>query len=535
MDRERWEYLKALVCILDPQMRTGWSSWTDIMCWAYATYPYIAALGCTASTKTHTFCKFAFADYFSSPLSTLVTCTTTNSSGLDQRIWPLMAQSYRLVQGDTLDWKMRVSPQKTIQPCSEDGKHGIRCQPIEEKADKQRIIDLLIGVHPKRRIWLVDEATSAPQAVLEAWANAMAATSHKRMVMLGNPDEQFDALANFCRPINGWDSVNEDSDKWEFEFYGEKGIALHFDGRKSPNLQHPRKKDGSSHWPFLYGHADFTAHTAAKELQPKVFYRMCVGFYMPEGISRRIMTFGMIDKHKSREHALFEGDVTFIASLDPAFGGDRAIFRLWKVGFDLESKNTVMDALKPMEIPVDPKGLPGEQIGKFCLLEMNRVGCKIIGIDTTTNNSAVSEWMKLNTSFKIINVPFGGKASERPVSDSDPRPCDEAYSNFVSELWFSAANYLPQIRGIDQETAIELCSRYWDSVGDKPTRQRVETKGDFKDRMRKSPDLADNLVIGVEVFRQEFKSIKTPTNEAKSKRWNSAVKRRSFLHQTSYS
>lgn len=531
---ERWRHLKNAVLLLDEEMRKGWNDWTEMMCWAYGNYSYIAAMGCGSSTKTHTFHKLAMYDYLSSMHKTTMTCTTTNSAGLEQRMWPVVSSTYQRLKktGYFNDLRSTVAPQKMIRPTEGETKHVIRAVTIDPSANKEKIVDQLVGVHPQRRIWIVDEATSAPPAVLSAWANAMISTSHRRLIMLGNPDDYADTISNFCKPIDGWSSVSVESEKWEFEFFGEKGIALHFCGRKSPNLKFPVNDRGESKYPFMYDHKTLKAHTAAKDLNPKEYWRMCEGWFAPEGVTMKVCSSLAIERYKCKHHAMFRGgDIRFFASLDPAFGGDRCILKLWKMGYDVEVKKTVMDQVSLFEVPINPEKLPGEQIGKFSLDKCRSVGADTIGIDTTTNNSAAAEWLETNSDLKVIWIPFGGAASDREVSPNDKRPAKELYYNFAAELAFSVSENLEVIRGLDEDSCVELCARYWENIGDKPTRKKIESKKDYKSRMRNSPDKADATNIGFEVFRQ-IGGLDLKPSYSRSSKWNSSAKKKNDIWST---
>lgn len=535
----RYVHLKSGIVMVDEEMRTGWNDWTEMMCWAYAEYSYVTAMGCTASTKTHTFHKLGMYDFISSPFKTIMTCTTTNSAGLEQRMWPVVVSTFNRLKknGGYNDWRTIVAPQKMLRPRDGETKHVIRAVTIEEKADEQAIVDQLIGVHCERRIWIVDEATSAPTSLDSAWANAMASTQHRRFVKLGNPMDEADALAISARPIAGWDSLDENTEKWEFEFYGEKGIGLHFHGAKSPNIKRgkvTRNGNKVERWPFMYDHDTYNAHLAMKETDPTAYHRFCVGWFCPEGISRRVLSWANIDKFKCKEHALFRGgDIQMFASLDPAFGGDRAMLYIWKKGFCITRNRIVMDCMDSFQIPIDPKGLPGEQIGRFVLEKARSFGFNYITIDTTTNNSACAEWLENNSSLKVEWVSFGGKASENPVSENDERLCKDVYWNHASELAFNVANYLPSICGLDQEACLEGASRFWENVGDKPTKKRIETKEDYKARMKRSPDRFDCVSLGVYGFIKLGGS-KVAVNVNRSPEWNKYMSRKNKLLISSY-
>jgi hypothetical protein len=80
--------------------------------------------------------------------------------------------------------------------------------------------------------------------------------------------------------------------------------------------------------------------------------------------------------------------------------------------------------------------------------------------------------------------------------------CDEHYSKRVSELHFSVRYAIEarQIRGLTNEVRDELCAREWKRT--KLDKIEVETKDETKDRLGRSPDLADHAAILVEGARR---------------------------------
>jgi len=80
--------------------------------------------------------------------------------------------------------------------------------------------------------------------------------------------------------------------------------------------------------------------------------------------------------------------------------------------------------------------------------------------------------------------------------------CEEHYSKLVTEFWFSVryAVESKQVRNFPTDVAQEFELREWYLVkGDK---RELETKEDTKERMGKSPDLADWASIIVEGARR---------------------------------
>src|ERR1700744_4353277 len=354
---ERWEHLRNCALVLIPGMKVSYNPWFERCCIAYANYSYMAAMGCSNSSKTWSFHTLAFLDYMSDPLHTQVICTTTSQAGLDTRMWPILAGHYRAIRPG--GWKLVNNPRKMIMANPDDPKHTIRAVVLEERADKTKIADNIIGAHTDRVIWIVDESTSAPGAVYEAWSNLAGGTLHRRFIMLGNPIDQLDTLGRYCRPETGWDSVNADTDQWNFMHQGEKGVGLHFDGEKSPNLAFPPKADGTSHWNYLFGHQDYKRHSADIHREPLQYWRFCRGWFADATLVPKVMTMTEIDEAGSRNSALAYGETERFASLDPAYGGDRPALKVWSKSVDAVTKKQIMQQLADYEIPLPVNCLPG--------------------------------------------------------------------------------------------------------------------------------------------------------------------------------
>lgn len=527
-----WEHLRNACLLCIPGLQQNYNPWFERECQAYAYHSYIGAMGCSSSGKTYGFHTLAFVDYMSDPRHTQGIFTTTSASGLKTRMWPIISAHFRAIR--PAGWRITSAPTMAIRSDRDDPKHSLRGVILQPKADKSEIVDNIIGAHTDRIIWIVDEATSSPRAIFEAWSNLKGATSHRRLILLGNTDDELDTLGSFCRPPAGWDSVTADKEEWEFDFEGEKGIALHFDGLKSPNLAIPAKETKAglvSRWPFLFGHADAESHERNREVNPLAYWRFCRGWYADSTIVPKVMTMTEIDKFGSRNKTVFYGGTVNFASLDPAFGGDRAILKIWKMGDCSETQQKVMEQIANLEIPIHPNTIKGRAIGQFVMEKAKEFNFKTVGIDTTTDNSAPAEYLRLNSDLEIIDVNFGGSPSEDPVSPSDKTPCNEKYDRKVTELWFTIKMILGQVRGLDEETCIELCSRYFSRKG-RPEKLCVETKKEMKERAHgKSPDLGDCVAIGVFVFRK-LGGFDLPVPPSNRSTWNKLALRKNSIYSS---
>ena len=104
----------------------------------------------------------------------------------------------------------------------------------------------------------------------------------------------------------------------------------------------------------------------------------------------------------------------------------------------------------------------------------------------------------------ILRVSFGGKASDKRVSTNSKLVGNELYVNRVTELWFVGKEFCRtnQLFGITNELAQEVVGRKYDMVKGSTLRMKLESKPDYKNRLGKSPDLADAAFICIDVARQ---------------------------------
>jgi hypothetical protein len=126
-------------------------------------------------------------------------------------------------------------------------------------------------------------------------------------------------------------------------------------------------------------------------------------------------------------------------------------------------------------------------------------------------------------------IDCGGRPSERMVSAKIQTPCREYYSKFITELWYGVRLIVEagQFRGMKESVMQEFCQREWTTVGN--NKIEVESKSDMKDKLGKSPDLADAVAIGCEGARRLGFITDTPLNKEfkqEDSRWKSKLKER---------
>ncbi len=161
-----------------------------------------------------------------------------------------------------------------------------------------------------------------------------------------------------------------------------------------------------------------------------------------------------------------------------------------------------------------------------------------------TGRGSLGTFLARAWSAETNPIESGGVPTDRPVSlDTyvyEPakrggmpvrrlKLCREHYVKRVTEFWFSVryAVQSKQVRGMTTDTMEEFCQREWDRVKD--DKIEVESKLDMKERIGRSPDLADWAAGIVEMARRKGFMIQKLANEkqeANSLQWLRDMARR---------
>ena len=339
---------------------------------------------------------------------------------------------------------------------------------------------------------IVDEMPYTPEAIVEACVNLETGAKSFQFIGLGNADDMLDPHGRMSEPIGGWDSVDVESTEWKTR----RGVCIHLDGLKSPNITNKEAK-----YPGLLTQADIDTTTSVYGVDSPQFWQMRRGFWAPEGITKTVLSMPMILRSSAFEDCSFDQEVIPVAGLDPAFeGDDRCVLRFAKCG-KVDGKMTLrLERKVYIKVKVKPDDPSHYQIVRQVKEACKNEGVKpyYFGLDSTGEGGGLASIFQREWSREILMVEFGGRPSGTPVSDTNPKRCDEEYDRKVTELWFFFRILLlnGQIRGLDPESAMEFCRRWWQMRGPYIS---LETKAKMKDRTRRSPDLADADVVTARV------------------------------------
>tara|TARA_R100000808_G_scaffold15629_1_gene35982 strand:- start:8928 stop:10610 length:1683 start_codon:yes stop_codon:yes gene_type:complete len=513
----RYEHFKRAANIVWPDLI--WNEWLERQCESLCENQWVSWTGCAASGKTFGSALYALTWWLADPQNSTVILTSTTAKMIRKRAWSNICHLHRTCDG-TLPGNL-VDSKTTLQAAKGDDKNAIFAVAVLDGATSKAVANIQ-GIHSDRILAIVDEATDTPEAAFEAASNLSKGCSEFQFLAIGNPQSKLDEHGRFSEPKAGWETVGVETEEWETM----RGVCLRFDGMKSPNM-----KAGRAKYEFLITPQQVEQSIKFEgESSPK-FWKYVRGMWSPEGVCRTVLSETLCDKHTVGGEHTFINNATVVAGLDPAFGGDRCILRFARYG-DLEGGlmgvefdevvNISLDASSPEPIHYQIASKVRDACrGKGCLPEN-------LAIDATGEGGGLCDIMAKEWSNEIRRIEFGGRASELPVSQEDPRPAHEVYANRVTELWFSVREWVirNQIRGLDRETIIEFCTRMFDDAKRKIV---IERKVDMKGRTAQSPDLADAAALIVEVARQ-MGAGRLKRGQRADTKWENVVKEHDELY-----
>lgn len=464
-----------------------WNDWSEKMMRCFAENRWLTITGPAASWKTTSASLYALCAFYSDPKNTVVICTSTTLDGLRRRIWKEVSKFYRLrpLFGHMIQSKNCIQYRKGH---DDAGIFGL----ATDKGEIEKAIGKIIGFHAPKVIVIVDEMPYTPEAIVEACVNLETGAQFFQFIGLGNADDHLDPHGRMSEPRGGWDAVSVETEEWKTK----RGMCLHLDGLKSPNILDRTKK-----YPGLLCQQDIDTTAEVYGIDSPQFWQMRRGFWAPEGIQKTVLSMPMIVRTDAMGECRFDQSAVNVSSLDPSFeGGDRCVQRFGKVG-RVNGKNTLLLGeivfIKTKIRVDDPIHFQiARQVKENCI--QRGVDPYYFGMDSTGEGGGLAAIIQKEWSREILCVEFGGRPTREVISPTSSKRADEEYDRMVTQLWFFFRLLLlnEQIKGLDYETAAEFCRRWWEMKG---AYVSIETKEKMRDRTRKSPDLADNAVIMAQV------------------------------------
>ena len=499
-----------------------WHKWTWDVVDALCGSGLVAFSGCSGSAKTRNVAGFLTVWWLCAPEISSACFVSTTVKSLRRRGWAEIQRAHSMLD-DTFG---NMIDSRTLWQCKQgDDRHAIVGRAVEE-GSVTKVADDIKGVHTRRQAIAIDEATSVPEAIYDASANLFSYPEDFLLVTMANPRHRLDSFGRFCEPEGGWTSVNVETPTWTARPFsacgGKKPVVVRFDAEHSPNIT--EGKTVSAHLPTRLVVANAKAHSGGTSPHYWTNFR---GFWPPEGLVKTVFSESALYKFDAFGRHRFSGEnFQIIGACDPAYGGDRAVLRFAKVGViarDVqwmalrapgaeEPSQWGIELMAPIILPVDATSRNpihyqlAEQLKRECEtvdVGEHRMSCEPgnLGVDDS-GAGGLCDILARTWSANVMRVEFGARPSEEPCSLEDARPACDVYRNKRAEMFFRARGALDtgQLKGMDADTALELCAIEFDDVG----RDKIVlmSKADYKAKMGESCDLADTVAILMEVARR---------------------------------
>lgn len=509
----RWEQRKEIIRALWTDEVYAWNRWSERRTQGLTRSNWVTWAGPGGSAKTTDAAVNGLAWWLEAPHESAVIVCSTDVKMLKKRIWAQMSHFHQQLYarfgtkagsfGDLIDSDTMIRWKKG------DNKNGIFGLAVAEGPVEQAINNL-IGIHTTRVMLILDEMQGVREAIMGATRN-MSKNPEFRFLGIGNPESFQDPLGRYSEPVNGWDSIKlGETEEWETSGgpVAGGGLCQFFDGRKSPADDSPEEKKRLF---YLINRDWVAAHLKSvhgNEKDPS-YLSQAVGIWPGNGIENTVLDDQIIATFKCKDKATWTQKPTMFAAVDPSFeGNDDKILQFLKRGItemDGKPPRWVVELGQWVKIPIDSSSeVPIHyQIVNYVKRECQKrdIPPEEASIDSTGEGGGLlaifhREWGAVN------GVEFGGRPSNLPVSETNPKPSHEEYDRRVSELNLAIREFavLNALRGLSDEAAAQACARRTEY---KSKKMRVETKKEMKKRIGRSPDHLDAVAVGINHAREK--------------------------------
>ena len=480
--------------------------WAEQMIRAAIKHKYLAVGGSASSGKSHTMAAWGIVQWLSQPRDTLVLMTSTTLREARKRIWGSVMSLLSVIDGAPIKIRDSIGNAAYI---DENGtlieRAGLSLI-AAEKSKTREAIGKFIGIKQKRVIMIGDELSELSESILQAGLTNLSKNPSFQMIGMSNPNSRFDAFGVWSEPKKGWESVDtQTADRWTTKWNG-KYIRL--DGERSPNITL-----GEVKYPWLPTAEKLAEDRALLGPESRGYMRMVRAIFFDSDETTGIYSEAELTKGGAMGEVDWADKPTVVAGIDPAFtnGGDRTILYTAEVGY-ARNGQYVCKLGEAIHLNDDAtnKAVPRtyqivHQIIDHC--KRRNISANNVALDSTGAGAPFCDVLAGEWSSDFMRVTFGGKGSDKRVSQNSQLTGAELYTNRVSELWFVGKELLrtKQIYGVSSDLAQEMCARNYDMTkGTGTLRVKIESKPEFKARFGRSPDLADAAFLALDCARQRL-------------------------------
>ncbi len=523
---------KELQTLLYPNKR--WHKWNLLLLQQFCDHEYVGVLGPASSGKSHEAVCFALDCYYANPTETAVLVSSTTRDALELRAWGEIKKYWGIARagwegcpGNIIGSKQRISTDDE-EVEDRDFRRGISC--VACKVGTTWVgLGPFVGIKQKNVILLADECSLMSPAFLEAISN-LSKNEHFHCIAMGNPKDRTDPLGMLTEPhdeLGGWEGMEEKLETRTWKSRYPNGVGVQLCGLDGPNME--GAVGDKPKYPFLISRRTIDADVALYGQDSIKVTMMDYGVMPKASASRRILSRSICHKFHAFEEIVWNtSDITKIFGLDAAYGavgGDRCVGCELNFGRDISGKMMIAYVGEPIIVPVSVRKVeqPTDQIALFVKAECERrnIPPENMFFDSTGRGELTMAFAR-RWSTAVNGVEFGGAASERPVPNTN-KSCKDEFDRFLSELWWATRWIVEadQLRGLPESVAQEGFMKQWEErfYGGK-VRTRVEPKDETRERLGRSSDLFDALVVAVEGCRRrgfQIAGLSAPTGSGQRK------------------
>jgi hypothetical protein len=496
--------------------------WSDLILGTILENRINVIMGSRDSTKTRSVSKWALIDYWCSPNDTLILMTSTDTRGLEMRVFGDIKSLHERakarfpwIAGNVVDSKHGIFTDDVAAGDNvRDMRRGIIGIPCLSSQGEYMGMALknFAGIKQKRRRLVGDELQFIPREYLKV-LDSLDKGDFKAAV-LGNPiADNGKALDEVSEPKEGWASQGEitKTSVWPNKY---NGVTVNLVGIDSPNFD----AETLNRYNYMVDQGDVDRVSRRPGGKDSLeWWSQIMGVRKAGAVSNKVLTVAEIQEYGGFGDVVWlANDAVNVYSIDAGFGGDPCVRTWLKFGREVNGQNVIeFGDQRVIPILISSKLTAEEQIAHYAKAECLTLGIPFSNVFFDAGMYAtLAVWMSRLLSPDVNAVNFGGTATQRPVSNDTfvfdekikrrrLKTCYEAYSKFVTELWFSVrlTAQCRQLRKFPREAAEEFGRRQWEYVSN--DRYELETKDDYKLRYRgESPNNADSLAIGVEGARR---------------------------------
>ena len=477
--------------------------WAVEMIRAVIQNKYVAIGGAANSGKSHTMAAWAVLNWLSQPRDTLILLTSTTLREARKRIWGSVISLLTVIEGAPIKIRDSIGSASYVNEKGTLIERAGLALIAAERSRTREAVGKFIGIKQKRVLVVCDELSEISESILQAGLSNLSKNPEFQMIGMSNPNSRFDAFGVWSEPKEGWDSIDtQTAESWTTKWNGK---YLRFDGEKSPNVIAEE-----TIYPWLPTTEKLNEDKALLGPKSRGYMRMVRAVFFDSDEAEGIYNEAELAQSGAMGSVEWSGKPTPIAGLDPAFtnGGDRTVLACGKVGYDTKG-HFVFELGDLVEITDDAtnKAVPRTfQIVRQIVDECKKRGIagQDLAVDSTGAGAPFCDVLAGEWSDQILRVSFGGKASDKRVSENSKLVGTELYMNRVSELWWVGKELIrtKQFFGINADLAQEITGRNYETVKGGTLRIRIESKPAFKARFGKSPDLADAAFLCLDLARQ---------------------------------